>query len=134
MFLGSLDTNRYWAGVARDGQTSTTLQDGFNGPSSSGDYDIYRKNGAAAFTTTTTRDQYHTAFYNGNQILMAFLTDGSAHGSTFTSLMIGAYNGPSLYFGGTVQEFIMYQSTTGNQSGNASGIESDINGYFSIYT
>jgi hypothetical protein len=133
LFFSTDNTNRYWADYGADGQTQQTIQDGFNGPSAAGDYVIYRKNGAAAFTTTTTRDQYHTAFYNGNQILMSFLTDGSASVFPFTSLMIGAYDGPSLHFGGTVQELIMYQSTTGNESGNASGIEGNINTHFSIY-
>ena len=132
MFFSTDDTNRYWADYGEDGGSATTIQDGFNGGSAAGDYVIYRKNGAAAFTTTTTRDQYHTAFYNGNQILMSFLTDGTALNSPFTNLMIGAYDGPSLYFGGTVQELIMYQSTTGNQSSNASGIEGNVNAHFKI--
>ena len=131
-FLASDDTNRYWADI---GQTSTqvTLQDGFNGPSINTDYTIYRKNGAPAFGAVTTRTSYSDAFFNGNQILMSFFTDGSADNWSFNSLMLGAYYGPSLFFEGTIQEFIMYQSTVQSQISNASAIETNINSYFSIY-
>ena len=131
-FLASDDTNRYWADI---GQTSTqvTLQDGFNGPSTNTDYTMYRKNGAPAFGAVTTRTSYSDAFFNGNQILMSFFTDGSADNFSFNSLMLGAYYGPSLFFEGTIQEFIMYQSTVQSQISNASAIETNINANYGIY-
>jgi len=48
-------------------------------------------------------------------------------------MQLGAYSGPALRVTGKIQEVIMFQSTTSNESSNASGIETDINGYFNIY-
>ena len=114
-----------------------TLQLGFNGTSpndpTNTDYLLYRKDGAAAFTSLTTRAQYGAAFYTGNQNLMGFLTDGSPNSTSATEIIIGSYTGPSQFVNGNIQEFIMFQSTTSNESSNASGIETDINGFFNIY-
>ena len=132
IFLGSLDTNEYWIDIGIGG-TATSLQNGFNGVGAASDYDIFRKNGATAFTTTTTRTEYAAAFNDGNQVLMSALTDGTAATRNFTSLNLGSYTGGGLAYNGVAQEFIMYQSTTGNQSSNVSAIETDINGFFGIY-
>ena len=133
IFLGSLDTNQYWMDIGVGG-TSTSLQSGFNGPFDGAlDYAIFRKNGATAFSTTTTRAEYATAFYDGNQVLMSALTDGSAETATLSNFNLGSYTGGGFAYNGNCQEFIMYQSTTSNQSSNASAIETDINGYFNIY-
>jgi hypothetical protein len=114
-----------------------TLQAGFNGSSpndtTNTDYLLYRKDGAAAFSSLTTRSQYGTAMFDGNQHLVGFLTDGSPSSTTATTMQLGAYSGPALRVTGKIQEVIMFQSTTSNESSNASGIETDINGYFNIY-
>ena len=114
-----------------------SLQAGFNGSSpndpTNTDYLLYRKDGAAAFTSLTTRAQYGAAFFTGNQNLMGFLTDGSPNSTTATDIIIGSFAGPALFITGKIQEFIMFQSTTSNESSNATGIEDDINGHFNIY-
>jgi hypothetical protein len=133
IFLGSLVTNLYWMDIGNGG-TSTTLQNGFNGASDPSDYSIFRKNGATAFTTTTTRNDYKTAFYDGSQVLMSALTDGSSVATgALTSLNLGSYTGGGFAFNGTLQEFIMYKSTTSSQSSFAGGVENNINGFFNIY-
>jgi hypothetical protein len=133
IFLGSLVTNLYWMDIGNGG-TSTTLQNGFNGASDPSDYSIFRKNGATAFTTTTTRNDYKTAFYDGSQVLMSALTDGSSEATgALTSLNLGSYTGGGFPFNGTLQEFIMYKSTTSSQSSFAGGVENNINGFFNIY-
>jgi len=134
IFLGCPDTSTYYADVGLTGATNYNLQNGFNGLNQTNDWEIYRKNGAAAFSSQASRDEYKTAFYDGNQVLMSFLTNGSPFAiSQFTSLRIGGYTSPGLNYLGVAQEFIMYQSTTGNQSGNATSIEGNMNGFFSIY-
>ncbi|MDB4343143.1 hypothetical protein OAA26_00300 [bacterium] len=135
MFIGSPDTNRYYADYG-DGGSSYVLQQGFQrdhvvNPSQD-DYEIYRKNGVTAFTAPTTRTEYKTAFYDGNQVLMSFLTDGNPGAISFTSLRLGSYLS-GLHYNGNVQEFIMHQSLTSNQSSNASNIETNINNYYGIY-
>jgi hypothetical protein len=133
IFIGCPDTNTYYADVGLTGATNYTLQNGFNGLNQTNDWTIYRKNGAAAFTAQASRSDYKTAFYDGNQVLMSFLTAGSPYAlAQFTSLRIGGYTS-GLNYNGVAQEFIMYQSTTSNQSSNASSIETDQNTYFSIY-
>ena len=134
--IGAEIDSAYAADIYQN-NSAYTLQAGFNGTSpndpTNTDYLLYRKDGAAAFTSLTTRAQYGAAFFTGNQNLMGFLTDGSPNSTTATEIIIGAYTGPALGVNGNIQEFIMFQSTTSNESSNASGIETDINGYFNIY-
>ena len=134
--IGAQNEASYLADVYQN-NSAYTLQIGFNGTSpndpTNTDYLLYRKDGAAAFTSLTTRAQYGAAFYTGNQNLMGFLTNGSPNSTTATQVLIGSYTGPALFVNGNIQEFIMFQSTTSNESSNASGIETDINGFFNIY-
>ncbi len=134
--IGAQSEASYIADVYQN-NSAYTLQLGWNGSSpndpTNTDYLLYRKDGAAAFTSLTTRAQYGAAFYTGNQNLMGFLTDGAPTSSTATEVIIGSYTGPALFVNGNIQEFIMFQSTTSNESSNASGIETDINGFFNIY-
>jgi hypothetical protein len=134
--IGAQSEASYIADVYQN-NSAYTLQFGWNGSSpndpTNTDYLLYRKDGAAAFTSLTTRAQYGAAFYTGNQNLMGFLTDGSPNSTTSTQIIIGSYTGPALFVTGNIQEFIMFQSTTSNESSNATGIETDINGHFNIY-
>ncbi len=134
MFLATQDDNRYWADLGLSGNDKH-LMDGFNGDN--GDYTNewarYRKNGSAAFSGITTRSTYKSTFYNNNQLLMSFLTEGTAlNRSAVTEFCIGAYQGLILPFQGTCQEFIMWQDSSSNQSSNASSIESNMTTHFSI--
>ena len=85
---------------------------------------------------------------NTNQNLYSFFTDGSntfyyqngsTLGSAFTEgnlasnqdVRIGAWSGGSAYANCKMQELVIWQS---DESTNRTGIETDINTYFSIYT
>lgn len=136
IFYG-VQSDANWVAEVYQNNSAYTLQLGFNGSSpndtTNTDYLLYRKDGAAAFSSLTTRAQYGAAMYDGNQHLVGFLTDGSPSSTTSTEIILGSYTGPALFVNGTVQEVIMFQSTTSNESSNASGIETDINGHFNIY-
>jgi hypothetical protein len=127
-----------YIGMIGQPNTAITIAIGWNGaadldPATNDDWTLYRKDGAAAFTGVTTRGDYLSDIYDGTQKLVGFLTNGNGLSTSSTNLSIGAYTGPALFVNGTVQEFIVFQSTTSNESSNASGIETDINGYFNIY-
>jgi hypothetical protein len=140
-FFYGVENDGSWAGeIGQAGSNSwaPSLQGGFNGAfdnntSTNTDWTLFRKNGAAAFTGTTTRGDWVTDINNGNQHLIGFLTNGSPLSTTSTEIIIGSYSGPAVFITGNVQEVIMFQSTTSNESSNASGIETDINGFFNIY-
>jgi hypothetical protein len=104
--------------------TSTNISDWLS-PAS--DYTAFRKDGAAAFASSTTRTQYKAAYYDGVQHLVT--VQGTAN-SVFTnsSFSIGDYSG--FEYSGTLQELIMYVTT--DQGSNVSAIESDIMTYFGI--
>lgn len=140
-FFYGVQADGAWAGEmgqAGGNSWAPSLQGGFNGAmdnntSTNTDWTLFRKNGAAAFTGTTTRGDWVTNINNGNQHLIGMLTNGTPLSTTSTEIIIGSYTGPAVFITGNVQEVIMFQSTTSNESSNASGIENNINGYFNIY-
>lgn len=127
IYHGSRDTfAAYHFGL--DGSTSTNLQ----GPmlSNKTTFNHFYKNGSQSFTSSTTRDQYFTEYFTGDQTLMAYMMTVDGGSSNTTQWHIGR-NKETLYgVDGNIQEFIVYQT---DQSSNQSGIETDINNYFSIY-
>ncbi len=95
---------------------------GLNLNGTSGDLDI--QNLSSAYNTTT--NLY--ARYNGSQFGTA---SGTAGAFTSSEIRIGKnLANANQNFNGTYQEFIFYSS---EQSSNMSGIETNINNYYSIY-
>jgi len=140
-FFYSAQGDGNWAaemGQAGGNSWAPSLQTGFNGAidnntSTNTDWTLFRKNGGAAFTGVTTRGDWVTDINNGNQNLIGFLTNGTPLSTSASQIIIGSYTGPAVFITGNVQEVIMFQSTTSNESSNATGIENNINGYFNIY-
>ena len=102
-----------------DGNTSTGLNGNYGTPS------LY-VNGSAQ--SPSNRDDLHTSLCTNTQILMSSIGGDS---SAWTGDVIwGYYSGTNIY-DGNVQEIIFYNS---DQSSNRSGIETNINDFYSIYT
>jgi hypothetical protein len=136
--LISAEGDGSYIGMIAQSNTAITIAIGWNGaadsdPATNDDWTLYRKDGSAAFTGVATRGDYLADIFDGTQRLVGFLTNSNGLSTSSTSLSIGAYTGPALFVNGTVQELILFQSTTSNESSNASGIETDVNGYFNIY-
>ena len=83
-----------------------------------------------ALITITDTGTIGNVYYNASQIVTNGSTDIGT--TTIDRLSLGAFreNTPSNFLNGHLQEVIVYNS---NQSSNRTGIESDINTYFSIY-
>jgi len=128
LFLGA-DNNQFWADYNGTG-TSTQIIGAFDLTNSR--YQAYRKNGAAAFTSTTDQDAYSASMCADDQLQVTINTEDQKSG--FYNFQLGAYQGPSLFFNGNAQEWIYWQDPTTNLSStDRDGIETDINTYFSIY-
>lgn len=127
IYHGSRDTfAAYHFGL--DGSTSTNLQ----GPmlADKTTFNHFYKNGSQSFTSSTTRDQYFTEYFTGDQTLMAYMMTVDSGSSNTTQWHIGR-NKETLYgVDGNIQEFIVYQT---DQTSNQSGIETNINSEYLIY-
>jgi len=107
-----------FAYAAIDGNTSTDLHGNYGSPS-------LFVNGSAQ--SPANRDALHTLLCTNSQILMSSIGGNS---SAWTGNIIwGKYSSTNIY-DGNVQEIIFFNS---DQSSNRTGIETNINGYFSIY-
>jgi hypothetical protein len=115
------------------GMTSslTDLQNNF--ATSNTAFNIFYKNGVQAFTTSTTRTQYMNAMYNGNQILLTILGNGTQTSTTSTSMFLGRYQSAGYDYAGTIQCLLIYQSSTANKSTDRAAIETALNDYFNVY-
>ena len=103
--------------LALDGSGSTT--------DTGGEYTGGSLRVNAASQTPSTRDDVHTLFATGSQILR---TDSGWDTSNWTGFVWGGYT--SQEFGGRLQEWIIYPS---DQSANRTGIETNINDHYGIY-
>jgi len=103
--------------------TQTILSDGFLTA-----YDGYFKNGTAALSSGATRTDFTNAFFDGNQNLAFY--HGTTNSVATTQMYLGRYQQSGFYFVGKIQESILW---TADESSNRTGIQSDINTYFSIY-
>ena len=116
--------NNPWLHISQT-STSTNVSDWLT---PGNDYTAFRKDGAVAFTSSTTRTQYKAAYYDGNQHLVTVQGTPNTGAFTTSSFSIGDYSG--FQYAGTLQELIMYVTT--DQGSNVSAIETDIMTYFSI--
>jgi hypothetical protein len=107
--------------LMQDGATSTVI-------CTFGSSAKFYADGTLACTNgVQTRDDMHTAFSTGSQVLM-FVDDVSVPADDYT---IGTYAGSSFWlFAGKIQEVVLFSTDHG---GNRTGIESNINTYYSIY-
>ena len=101
-----------------DGNTSTDLNGNYGTPS------LY-VNGSAE--SPVNRDDLHTLLCTNNQILMSSI---GADPSAWTGNVIWGYYSNTNAYDGNLQELIFYNS---DQSSNRSGIETNINDFYSIY-
>ena len=102
----------------------------------SGNYYVSWRTSTAANYGTADTDQYLVSVYAGSTSVNAYRNGvvKTLQTDTYTTnqaLSIGAFSVANNSWDGTIQEVIVYES---DQSSNRTGIESDINGYFSIYT
>jgi hypothetical protein len=104
------------------GQLTVRTYDGVSISDASGSATI--SNQFLGFSTHNFDTPQSTLFINGNS------TSGTATGRAYFDSTIGGGAG-SRNLDGILQEIIIWAS---DQSSNRTGIESDINGYFSIYT
>ena len=117
LFRDTLSTARYvWA--ATDGSTSNVLTSNYGTPS-------LFVNGTSQ--NPQNRDALNSLLSTNNQVLMSSIGGDS---SAFTDNIRWGYYSSSFIYDGNVQEIIFYNS---DQSSNRSGIETNINNYYSIY-
>jgi hypothetical protein len=117
LFRDTLSTARYvWA--ATDGSTSNVLTSNYGTPS-------LFVNGTSQ--NPQNRDALNSLLSTNNQVLMSSIGGDS---SAFTGNIRWGYYSSSFIYDGNVQEIIFYNS---DQSSNRSGIETNINNYYSIY-
>jgi hypothetical protein len=128
--LSSTTSNVLWVDTSET-SSSTTLQNNF--ATSSTAFNIFYKNGVQAFSGSTTRTQYKAAMYDGNQILLTVLGNGTATSITSTSMYLGRYQSATLEYAGTFQCLLIYQSTVANKSADRAAIETALNDYFNVY-
>lgn len=100
------------------------------------DYKLYH-NGSYAQGSGAVGTSQHTYTFNSDGINFSFFVNGSSVysgtktlGTGTRFLEIGSFSGGNL-FNGTIQEAIVYST---DQSSNRTGIESNINTFYSIYT
>jgi hypothetical protein len=107
--------------LAEDGSPSTVIESNYGSP------DLF-VNGSQYVINygTTTRDELHTELVRNQMILEVHQ---GATTSNWTDFGFSNYGTREL--NGNVSEIILYNS---NQSSNRTGIESNINDYYSIYT
>jgi len=113
----SYDTNTKWVFILQQGNNATSISDRFSINS------IY-KNGTAQ--SLGTRNDWYNAFGDNNKHLSTLI--GSANQNDWNSLGFFGYTGFRL--NGFSQEIIIWDS---EQSANQSGIETNINDFYSIY-
>ena len=101
-----------------DGNTSTGLHGNYGAPS------LY-VNGSAE--SPESRDELHTLLCTNSQVLMSSIGGDS---SAWTGNVIWGYYSSANTYDGNLQELIFYNS---DQSSNRSGIETNINVFYSIY-
>ena len=125
-------------------QLSITLSEGTNLQlymhynSGTNQWRLYYAGQGDNFVTASTGQQLQSFFTKSSDSSADYYTNGTSIGSltqagsvtSSNDLRIGAYTGNSLYTDMTFQEFVLWPS---DQSSNRSGIETDINDYFSIY-
>jgi hypothetical protein len=115
------------------GETSNSNTLSNNFATSGAAFDIFYKNGVQPFTSTTTRTQYKTAMYNGNQILLTILGNGTQTSTTSTSMFLGRYQSAGYEYAGTIQCLLFYKSAVANKSTDRAAIETALNDYFNVY-
>ena len=123
--LQSSDTAGIWAQGGGSARYYFAAKDGDTGsPHNNAGTPLYYKNGSSI--SSPTREDLWDNFYNDNQTLST-ITDISFNAWS-NSFKLWTYSGwfVNCYF----QEQILYYS---NQDSNLTGIESNINGYYSIY-
>lgn len=117
VFKDSLSTSRFAYAVS-DGSPSTSFNVNYGTPS------LYVN---SSTESPVTRDDLHTLLSTNSQVLMTSLGGDS---SQFTGGIQWGYYSSSFIYDGNVQEIIFYNS---DQSSNRTGIETNINDYYSIY-
>ena len=118
ILLKDSNSGSRFAYAAIDGNTSTDLNGNYGSPS-------LFVNGSAE--SPANRDALHTLLSTNSQVLMSSI-GGNSSGWT-GNIIWGKYSSANVY-DGNVQEIIFFNS---DQSSNRTGIETNINGYFSIY-
>lgn len=101
---------------------------------------VWSMYGGSSLTTSTsvdTNQHLHTNLYNSTS--SAYYLDGSSIGTgdagTFPmdGITLGARFSETLGWIGNIQEFVFWNSDQSSPTNNIPGIESNINGFFSIY-
>ena len=118
ILLKDNDSGARYAYAAIDANTSTGLHGSYGSPS------LY-VNGSAQ--SPANRDDLHTLLSTNTQILMTSIGGDS---SAWTGDVVWGYYSSANIYDGNVQEIIFYNS---DQSSNRTGIETNINSYYSIY-
>jgi hypothetical protein len=118
ILLKDNDSSARYAYAAIDGNTSTGLHGNYGTPS------LY-VNGSAQ--SPANRDALHTLLSTNTQILMTSIGGDS---SAWTGDGVWGYYSSTNVYDGNVQEIVFYNS---DQSSNRSGIETNINDFYSIY-
>ena len=117
-------------GTVSESGVLSLMQDGATGTAicSYGSSAKFYADGTLACTNgVQTRDDMHTAFSTGSQVLM-FVDDVSVPADDYT---IGTYAGSSFWlFAGKIQEVVLFSTDHG---GNRTRIEGNVNTYFSVY-
>ena len=106
------------------------------------EYGYYFRSGSSAKSSTSAQSHVQTnynlicegtttsVYYNGSQIINSGDTDLNAIVRDTISIGTFRINTPANYFLGNIQEIILYPS---DESSNRSGIETNINDFYSIY-
>jgi hypothetical protein len=128
--LSSATSATLWADIS---ETSNSNVISNNFATDGAAFGIFYKNGVQAFSSSTTRTQYKAAMYDGNQILLTILGNGTQTSTTSTSMFLGRYQASGYSYAGTVQCLLVYQSATANKSTDRAAIESALNDYFNVY-
>jgi hypothetical protein len=128
--LSSATSATLWADISET-SNSNVLSNNFATDGAA--FGIFYKNGVQAFSSSTTRTQYKAAMYDGNQILLTILGNGTQTSTTSTSMFLGRYQASGYSYAGTVQCLLVYQSATANKSTDRAAIETALNDYFNVY-
>ena len=119
IFLRDTFSTARYAWAATDNSSSTVLNASYGTPS-------LFVNGTSQ--NPQNRDALHSLLSTNNQVLMSSIGGDS---SAFTGIIRWGYYSSTSVYDGNVQEIIFYNS---DQSDNRSGIETNINNFYSIYT
>jgi len=129
--LSSATSVTLWVDIAETSNLNYQLSNNF--ATNADAFGIFYKNGVQPFTSTTSRTQYKTAMYNGNQILLTILGNGTQTSITSTSMFLGRYQSAGYEFAGTIQCLLFYKSAVANKSTDRAAIETALNDYFNVY-